>query len=80
MLLWGIGNEMEGFASGDNPAIWKAVNEVAAMVKQLDPNHPTMTVTAEIGGGRMEGVHKRCPAIDIHGINSYEGALSLPGW
>ena len=36
-----------------------------------------MTVTAEIGGGRIEGVHKRCPAIDIHGINSYGGALSL---
>jgi hypothetical protein len=77
VLLWGVGNEMEGFASGDKPAIWKAVNEVAAMVKQLDPNHPTMTVTAEIGGKRMEGVHKRCPAIDIHGINTYGGALSL---
>ena len=77
VLLWGIGNEMEGFESGDNPAIWKAVNDVAAMVKQLDPNHPTMTVTAEIGGGRIEAVHTRCPAIDIHGINSYGGALSL---
>jgi hypothetical protein len=53
------------------------VNDIAAMVKQLDPAHPTMTVTAEIGGGRIEGVHKRCPAIDIHGINSYGGALSL---
>jgi hypothetical protein len=77
VLLWGIGNEMEGFESGDNPAIWKAINDIAAMVKQLDPAHPTMTVTAEIGGGRIEGVHKRCPAIDIHGINSYGGALSL---
>ena len=77
VLLWGIGNEMEGFEDGDNPAIWAAVNDVAAMVKELDPNHPTMTVTAEIGGGRIEGVHRRCPAIDIHGINSYGGALSL---
>jgi len=77
VLLWGIGNEMEGFESGDNPAIWAAVNDVAAMVKQLDPAHPTMTVTAEIGGGRIEGVHKRCPAIDIHGINSYGGVLTL---
>jgi hypothetical protein len=77
VLLWGIGNEMEGFESGDNPAIWKAVNDIAAMVKQLDPAHPTMTVTSEIGGGRIEGVHKRCSAIDIHGINSYVGALSL---
>ena len=77
MLLWGIGNEMEGFESGDNPAIWKAVNDAAAMVKQLDPAHPTMTVTAEIGGGRIEGVHQRCSSIDIHGINSYGGVLSL---
>jgi hypothetical protein len=77
VLLWGIGNEMEGFGAGDDPAIWKAVNDVAAMVKKLDPLHPTMTVTADIGGGRMNGVHKHCPAIDIHGINSYGGALSV---
>ena len=78
MLLWGIGNEMEGFGDGDDPAIWAAVNDIAAMVKELDPNHPTMTVTAEIGGGRIDGLHERSPAIDIHGINSYGGAPSLP--
>ena len=77
VLLWGIGNEMEGFGEGDNPAIWEAVNDIATMVKKLDPFHPTMTVTAELGGGRIDGVQKRCPAIDIHGINSYGGALSL---
>ncbi len=77
VLLWGIGNEMEGFDSGDNPAIWRAVNDIASMVKKLDPHHPTMTVTAELGGGRIEGVHKHCPAIDIHGINSYGGATSV---
>jgi hypothetical protein len=68
---------MEGFGSGDNPAIWKAVNDIATMVKKIDPLHPTMTVTAELGGGRIESVQKRCPAIDIHGINSYGGALSV---
>ena len=78
VLLWGIGNEMEGFGAGDNPAIWTAVNDIAAMVKKLDPRHPTMTVTAELGGGRIDGVQKLCPAIDIHGINSYGGALSWP--
>ena len=77
VLLWGIGNEMEGFEAGDDPAVWSAVNAIAAMVKQLDPAHPTMTVTAEIGGGRIAGVQERCPAIDIHGINSYGGAPSL---
>jgi len=78
VLLWGIGNEMEGFEAGDDPAIWSAVNEVAAMVRELDPAHPTMTVTADIGGGRIAGVHELCPAIDIHGINTYGGAPSLP--
>ncbi len=77
LLLWGIGNEMEGYESGDDPTIWKAVNDVAALVKELDPLHPTMTVTAEIGGGRVKSVHELAPAIDIHGINSYGGAPSL---
>lgn len=77
VLLWGVGNEMEGFESGGNPAIWKAVNDVAAMIKRLDPFHPTMTVTAEIGGERIRSINDHCPAIDIHGINSYGGAPSL---
>jgi hypothetical protein len=78
VLLWGVGNEMEGYESGDSPAVWSAVNDIAAMIKEIDPQHPTMTVTAELGGGRIESVHERSPAIDIHGINSYGGAPSLP--
>ena len=77
LLLWGVGNEMEGFDSGDDPRIWEAVNDVAAMIKELDPHHPTMTVTAEIGGGRIEMVHRHAPAVDIHGINAYAGAASI---
>lgn len=77
LLLWGVGNEMEEYESGDDPRIWTAVNDVATMIKELDPHHPTMTVTAEIGGGRIEMVHNHTPAIDIHGINSYGGASSI---
>jgi len=77
VLLWGVGNEMEGFEEGDDPRIWSAVCEVAEAVKALDPNHPVMTVTADIGGGRVAAV-SGCEAIDIHGVNSYGGALSLP--
>ena len=77
VLLWGVGNEMEGYESGDDPLIWAAVNDVARMIKELDPAHPTMTVTAELGGGRIASVHQRTPAIDIHGVNSYGGAPSV---
>lgn len=78
VLAWGIGNEMEGFGEGDNPAIWSHIEACAALVKRLDPNHPTMTVIAEIGGRKVQAVHALCPSIDILGINSYGGVQSLP--
>ncbi len=78
LLLWGVGNEMEGFDEGDDPRIWAAVDDVAAMVKELDRDHPTMTVTTFVHGQRIEYVHRRSPAIDIHGINAYGGAKVVP--
>ena len=71
LLTWGIGNEMEGFGRGDNAAIWSAINNIANLAHQLDPDHPTMTVLAEIGGDKVKNVHRLCPAIDVIGINSY---------
>jgi hypothetical protein len=75
-LLWGIGNEMEGEA-GDKVKIWQAVNDAAKLAKELDPNHPTMTVIAEIGGFKIPNLHKYCPDVDIIGINSYGGGTTL---
>lgn len=77
VLLWGIGNEMEGYERGDNAAIWLAVDQLAVLAKRLDPNHPTMTVVAEVGGDRVKNIHRLCPNIDIVGINSYGGVASL---
>ena len=78
VLMWGIGNEMESMGSEENAAIWSHVNGVAAMAHRLDPNHPTMTVVAEIGGKKITHIHRLCPEIDIVGINSYAGASTLP--
>lgn len=79
VLLWALGNEMEGYADGDDPAIWNHIQDLAVMVKELDPYHPIMTVTAEIGGGRVQAVHELCPDVDIMGINSYGGLPTLCG-
>ena len=76
VLLWGLGNEMEGPA-GDKIEIWNAVQAAAKLTKELDPHHPTMTVIAEIGGQKIPAIHKYCPDIDIIGINSYGGGSSL---
>ncbi len=78
LLMWGVGNEAEGFDNADDPVVWSAINDVAAMVKELDPNHPTMTTTAFVHGGRIEFLHNRSPAIDIHGVNAYGGAQAVP--
>ncbi len=77
ILVWGVGNEMEG-EKGDNPAIWSHIEHLAQLIKAEDPNHPVMTVIAEIGGRKIEAIHKLCPSIDIIGINSYGGAPTLP--
>ncbi len=78
LLMWGLGNEMEG--SGENPIIWRTVNDIAKMVKEEDPHHPTMTVIAEIGANGTKAKHfmESCPDVDILGINSYAGLASLP--
>ncbi|MEM1097863.1 MAG: glycoside hydrolase family 2 TIM barrel-domain containing protein [Planctomycetota bacterium] len=78
ILMWVIGNEMEGFGDGDDVRIWDHVQDIAAMVKELDPTRPRMTITTEIGGARIAMINERCPDIDIHGINAYGGAVNLP--
>jgi hypothetical protein len=78
LLMWAFGNEMEAFGDGGDSAVWTAVNDIAKAAKTIDKNHPTMSVTADIGGGRVPGMNKYCPDVDIHGINSYGGALNLP--
>ncbi len=78
LLMWGVGNEAEGFGDGDDPVVWKGINDVAALVKELDPHHPTMTVTTFVHGERIEFLHNRSPDIDIHGVNAYGGAQVIP--
>lgn len=78
LLIWGIGNEMEGDDRGDKAAIWSAVNNIASLAKRLDPHHPTMTVIADVGGAKVKSIHRLCPDIDIVGLNSYGGVTTLP--
>ncbi len=75
LLLWGIGNEMEG--DGRDEAVWLAVNEIAVLAHQLDPNHPTMTVVSEFEPIKIQNLHRLCPAIDVVGLNSYGPALTV---
>ena len=77
LLVWAIGNEMENDEPAGDPAVWQAIEDIAAMIKKEDPNHPTMTVIAEVGGDKVPQIHKYCPDVDIVGINSYAGGSTV---
>ena len=82
LLAWGVGNELEHLtAEADEDqefvtAIWQAIDRTAAMVKELDPDHPTIAVTAELGDWHLVDnatqLSTHCPNIDIWGVNAYE--------
>ena len=77
VLVWGLGNEMEG--DGKDVKIWRAINDLARMAHGEDPHHPTMTVVAELGQDSIKPkmVREHCPEIDILGVNAYGGAGSV---
>lgn len=78
LLTWGLGNEMEGIQNrGDSPVIWKEINVLAKRIKELDPNHPVMTVVANVNPDKVNSVMKYAPEVDILGVNAYAGAQNI---
>ena len=77
LLMWAIGNEMEA-AKPTSRALWTYVNDLAGKIKEIDPNHPVMTVLMEMSPDKVRLVNELCPNLDIVGFNSYAGAGSLP--
>lgn len=76
LLLWGIGNEVNLFYS--NYKVWDAVQDIAAMIHRIDPNHPTSTVTAGLDSMDVVQIKKRAPDIDILGVNTYGDLFEVP--
>ncbi|MGI5870323.1 MAG: glycoside hydrolase family 2 TIM barrel-domain containing protein [Kiritimatiellia bacterium] len=76
LLIWALGNEME-IGNAHREAMWRHINDVALAVKAIDPNHPVMTVVAEIPRANVEEFNRFCPDVDILGINTYGGSGSV---
>lgn len=71
ILMWLIGNEV--WLEAENMGVWRAIEEIAAHAKAVDPGRPTMTVLPHVSQTEVEAILKYCPSIDILGINSYGG-------
>ncbi|MGY2132109.1 glycoside hydrolase family 2 TIM barrel-domain containing protein [Hymenobacter sp. HD11105] len=76
LLFWGIGNELN--LEYTNPKVWDAVQQIAQMIHEVDPNHPTSTVLAGLNQKEVDFIKAKCPAVDILGINTYAGLAAIP--
>ena len=69
ILMWGLGNENDLFYT--DLKVWDALNDIAEMIHEEDPNHPVMHVTAGLDVAEVQLIMDRAPAIDVYGINTY---------
>ncbi|CAN5427234.1 glycoside hydrolase family 2 TIM barrel-domain containing protein [soil metagenome] len=76
VLMWALGNEMESDGN-DNPRLWKEIEALAKIVKAEDPNHPVLTVTADMNKDRARMIIENAPSLDLIGLNSYGGLVTL---
>lgn len=76
LLVWGIGNEVDLRYS--NFKVWETIEILAKFIKEVDPNHPTMTVIAGVDPSKAYQIKKHCPSVDILGLNVY-GSIENAG-
>ena len=72
ILAWGLGNEVELHVPNETlPIIWKEMNNLAKIVKSLDPQHPIMTAVAGFDSQKIIDIKNFYPECDILGVNAY---------
>jgi len=76
LLAWGIGNELNLHYS--NPKVWDAVNDIAEMIHEVDPNHLVTTMLAGINQKEIDYIKAKCPALDLIAVQVYGGLASVP--
>ena len=76
ILLWGVGNEMD--LDYSNFDVWKHLEDICQMVREEDPDHPTMAVTAGLDVAEVKLINKYTPSLDILGVNTYGNISYLP--
>lgn len=76
LLAWGIGNELN--LDYKNPKVWDAVNDIAKMIHEEDPNHPATTMLAGINQREIDYIKARCPQLDLISVQVYGGLAKVP--
>jgi beta-glucuronidase len=80
VLMWLLGNENQHPHTHTNAyefpeAYARFLNDAAAMVHELDPDHPVAVCNLNYQG--MKEIAQFAPEVDIYGANVYSGAYSM---
>lgn len=70
LLMWGIGNEV-GLISFSSD-MYRAIQDIAKMIHEIDPNHPTTTMLAGAPVKQLRMIRRVCPDIDLIAINTFK--------
>ena len=76
LLAWMIGNEPNLFF--ENPKVFDAIGDIASMIDEIDPNHPTTTSLAGLDANLASLIETRAPALDFVSIQMYGDIVNLP--
>lgn len=80
LLMWGVGNEVKEYGGGKRVVVFYIIDKVAKMIKEVDPNHPTMTaVDGAILKDRLALYKFIMPNIDILGFNAFNAINRMEG-
>ena len=75
LLVWIIGNELNH--SYSNPKVWDAVDQVAQMIDEIDPHHPSTTALAGVYGDVLDEINQRAPHLDFLSFQVYGTLFGL---
>jgi len=76
LLAWVVGNELNH--SYTNPRVWDAVEDVARLIEELDPNHPVTTALEAFRPAQVAEALARAPSLDFLSFQLYGGLFGLP--
>ncbi len=82
ILCWQLGNELD-YVDPQTPPDWKvydAINDMAKEIHHIDPSRPVLTVLGTGKKWKMEEFIRRCPDMDLIGINAYADIVEIPEW
>ena len=76
LLAWMVGNEANLFF--ENPRVFDAINDIAAMIHEVDGQHPVTTALAGFSPELAGLIRDRAPDLDFVSIQLYGDIVHLP--